>query len=131
MKFTGTHIQGRGRARTLGFPTINLHNINTLTMEDGVYAAKVTIDNTTYNAALFIGESPTFKDKEKSVELHLIGVTDADIKTHNLSFPITSKISVETVQFMRPVVKYKSKEELIHHISENIQEIQTILSSKE
>ena len=130
MKFTGTHVIGRGRARTLGFPTINLHDINTLTVEDGVYAAHVTINNVQFPAALFIGESPTFKDKEKSVELHLIGLSEEDKKTYYLDPLKSTKVVVETVQYVRPVVKYKSKEELILHIGENIQEIKNILSEK-
>ena len=130
MKFTGTHIMGRGRARTLGFPTINLHDINTLTIEDGVYAARVTINNVQFPAALFVGESPTFKDKEKSVEIHLIGVSDQDKKKYHLDPLKATKVLVETVQYVRPVIKYKSKEELILHIGNNIQEIDQILSEK-
>jgi len=128
MKFTGTHIAGRGRARTLGFPTINLHDINTLTIEDGVYAARATINKRQYNAALFIGESPTFKDKEKTVELHLIGIPPEEAKISHLDPIRETKIGVETIQYIRPVVKFKSKGELIHHIGKNIEEIKEILA---
>lgn len=128
MKFTGTHIMGRKRARTLGFPTINLHNINTLTIEDGIYAAWVTISKEQFMAALFVGESPTFKDKDKSAEIYLIGLSEEDIKKYNLDLLIQTKISVETVRYIRPVIKFSSKEKLIQQIELDVKEIPVILS---
>jgi FAD synthase len=128
MIFTGNHILGRGRARTLGYPTINLHNINTVIIENGLYAAFVTIDNTKFNAALYVGESPTFKDKEKSVEVHLIGLKEGDVQKHHLAPLIHNKISVETVRYMRPVIKFPSRVELIKQIGVDIGDIAKILS---
>jgi len=128
MKFTGTHTTGRGRGNTLGFPTINLHDINSLIIEDGVYAARVTIQNVQYNAALFVGGSPTFREKEKSVELFLIGLSPEEIVKNRLDRVITTKISVETVSYIRPVIKFSSKDELIRHIQQDVQQISTILS---
>lgn len=128
MIFTGNHILGRGRARTLGYPTINLHNINTVIIENGLYAAFVTIDNSKFNAALYVGESPTFKDKEKSVELYLIGLKEGDVQKYHLSPLIHNKISVETVQYVRPVIKFPSRVELIKQIGIDIEEITKILS---
>lgn len=130
MKFSGTHVLGRSRARTLGFPTINLHDINTVIMEDGVYAARAIINGTVFKTAMFVGESPTFKDKEKSVELYLIGLNEGDVKKYQLSPLVTSKIFVETVQFMRPVIKFGSRKELIDHIKADIQQIVEILDSQ-
>lgn len=127
MIFTGTHVIGRGRARKLGFPTINLHQINTILIENGVYAAIVTINNTQFKAALFIGESPTFKDKEKTVELYLIGLTPSDVQTYKLTPLITSKITVETIAYIRPVIKFSSKETLIEQIEKDVAQILTVL----
>jgi len=130
MRFTGTHTMGRKRARTLGFPTINLHNINTVTIDDGVYAARATINNSQFKAAMFVGESPTFKDKEKTVELYLIGVSDMDIKKHHLDSLISTIISVETVRYIRPVIKFNSRNDLIQQIEKDVKEITTILTSQ-
>lgn len=129
MKFSGTHILGRSRARTLGFPTINLHDINTVIMEDGVYAAKTTINGVQFNAAMFVGESPTFKDKEKSVELYLIGLVEGDVKKYQLSPLVLTKIFVETVQYLRPVIKFNSRSELIEHIKADIKQATDILNA--
>jgi len=131
MKFTGTHIMGRARARTLGYPTINLHNINTVITSDGVYAAWAVINGKRFMAALFVGESPTFKDKEKSVELYLIGLAEGDIKKYQLSPLISSQITVETVQFIRPVIKFASRAELIRQIEADVKEISAITPLEE
>lgn len=122
---------GRGRAHTLGFPTINLHDINTVVIEDGVYAARVTINDNHFIAALYVGESPTFKDKEKTIELHLIGLSEEDIKKYHLDSLITTKISVETVQYVSPVIKFASRKELIQHIEEVMKKITIILTPQQ
>jgi len=129
MKFTGTHIMGRGRARTLGFPTINLHNINTVIMEDGVYATRVVINDNHFIAAMFVGESPTFKDKEKSVELYLIGLSEENIKKYHLDPLVSTKIAVETTHYLRPVIKFNSKEKLIKQINTDVKQITEILTT--
>ena len=129
MKFTGLHIVGRGRASTLGFPTINLHDINTVLMEDGIYAARVIICDNHFNAALFVGESPTFKDRERSIELHLIGLQSGDIKKYHLDHLCSTRIFVETIQYLRPVTKFTSRETLILQLEKDVKEIESILIS--
>ena len=121
---------GRKRARTLGFPTINLHNINTVTIDDGVYAARATINNSQFKAAMFVGESPTFKDKEKTVELYLIGLNEEEIKKYPLDSLISTIISIETVCYIRPVIKFSSRNDLIQQIEKDVKEITTILTSQ-
>ncbi len=128
MKFTGTHAMGRKRARTLGFPTINLHNINAI-ITDGVYAAHAMINKNQFMAAMFVGESPTFKDKEKTVELYLIGLSEEDKKKYHLDSLISTIISVETVHYIRPVIKFASRESLIRHIEADVKEITAILTT--
>jgi len=129
MRFTGTHTMGRKRARTLGFPTINLHNINTVTIDDGVYAARATINNSQFKAAMFVGESPTFKDKEKTVELYLIGLNEEEIKKYPLDSLISTIISIETVCYIRPVINLSSRNDLIRQIEVDVKEIGAILDA--
>ena len=68
----GTVAYGAGRGATIGFPTANLTDINTLLPGEGVYAGSATYANTEYAAAINIGPSPTFGDAQKRVEIHLI-----------------------------------------------------------
>ena len=60
-RVTGTVVHGDARGRTIGFPTANLSGIDVVIPAPGVYAALATVDNMTYDAAIHIGESPTFQ----------------------------------------------------------------------
>ena len=128
MRFTGTHIIGRSRAHTLGFPTINLHDITSIT-EEGVYATRVTINNELFKSIMFVGASPTFNNKEKSVELHLIGQNTESLNKHHLGSLITKKICVEIVGFIRSIKKFSSRDELIKHIEKDIDDVLVVLST--
>jgi len=45
MKFKSRHIKGKGRGKKMGFPTINLKIPSNFKLEDGIYAAKVFIED--------------------------------------------------------------------------------------
>lgn len=75
---------GAQRGRTLGFPTANLEEIETLIPGDGVYAAIASLPagfeqtdlgqrgRGRWAAAVNIGSNPTFADQQRKVEAHLI-----------------------------------------------------------
>src|SRR5205085_9559724 len=59
--------------QSLGFPTANLSEFETLVPGDGVYAASVGLDDgSMWPAAANIGPNPTFGDDARKVEIHLI-----------------------------------------------------------
>jgi len=64
---------GMRRGRTIGFPTANLEQIETLVPEDGVYAVRVHAGTATGPGAANIGPNPTFREQTRKVEAHLIG----------------------------------------------------------
>lgn len=68
----GTVVHGDHRGRTIGFPTCNLAEISTLIPLEGVYAARVSVDEKKYAAAVNIGPNPTFDVNERKVEAHLL-----------------------------------------------------------
>lgn len=72
-RIRGTVVHGAGRGTTLGFPTANLEQVEALIPGEGVYAGCGILQNQNWPAAINIGESPTFRDKKKRVEVHLIG----------------------------------------------------------
>ncbi len=76
-RIRGIVAQGAGRGAGLGFPTINLAGIHTLVPAEGVYAGLAWIDGNApaWPAACNIGSNPTFGDRAKKVEAHLIGFT--------------------------------------------------------
>ncbi len=70
---TGTVVRGDRRGRTIGFPTANLETTSLLP-GDGVYAARARLaDGRVLDAAVNIGERPTFAGAARTVEAHLIG----------------------------------------------------------
>lgn len=69
----GEVISGRGRGEGLGFPTANLRQADQLLPADGVYAGWVMIDDgARYQGAVNVGTRPTFDEKERLVEVHLL-----------------------------------------------------------
>ena len=110
----GRVVPGRGEGESMGFATANLtipHLLHTLS--EGVYAAYATIDQQRYKAAVSMGVSPTFSEN-----------TDAECEVHILDFfqDIYNKdIVVEFVKYLRPMMKFDSREELISQVMSNIE----------
>ena len=122
MKFESIHIKGKSRGKPMGFPTINLKIPINFELEDGIYAAKVNIENKVFVGALHYGPVPTFNEEKKSLEVYLIGLNDNELK--NL---FDEKIiKVEIIKYLRPVIKFKSKEELIRQIEEDVKQIKKL-----
>jgi riboflavin kinase/FMN adenylyltransferase len=64
---------GQRRGRTIGFPTANLEQVQTLVPGDGVYAVRVQQREHTWPGAANIGPNPTFGEQARKVEVHLVG----------------------------------------------------------
>jgi riboflavin kinase/FMN adenylyltransferase len=70
---TGTVVEGAGRGRTLGVPTINLTppHPRKLLPPDGVYAARVAWQGGVHGAMVNLGPRPTFGEHVRALEAHL------------------------------------------------------------
>ena len=71
-RIRGTVIHGAGRGRTLGFPTANLGQPDTLLPGDGIYAGRAPADGGQWPAAISIGPNPTFGEGARKVEVFLV-----------------------------------------------------------
>lgn len=121
MKFESTQIKGKGRGKPIGFPTINLKIPYDFELKDGIYAAKVIIENKIFVGALHYGPVPTFSEQEKSLEVYLIEVTDDDLISYGLENLFDEKIiKVEIIKYLRQVIKFESKEELVRQINNDV-----------
>ena len=69
---SGTVVRGRGRGHSIGFPTANLNPHHETLPPPGVYAAVGTLGKRLLKGMVHIGERPTFKDKEKTLEVHFL-----------------------------------------------------------
>jgi len=88
---SGIVTSGAGRGRTLGFPTANLEQIETLIPADGVYVGCCDIDAQQYAAAVHVGTNPTFGDDTRKVEVHLLDYT-GDLYGQSLDVAFVSRI---------------------------------------
>ena len=108
----GLVIQGHQRGRTIGVPTANLDCGDQHVPADGVYAARCTVDNRTWPAALSIGTLPTFGEYNRQVEAHLIGY-DGNLYDRTLR--------VEVIDWLRDQRKFANIEALKQKMREDIQ----------
>ena len=106
----------------MGYPTVNLVIPDDLVLEDGVYAAWVEIDSRTYKGALHYGPIPTFNQKDHTLEVHLLDVTDE-------SFPDTTHedIVVDIVEFLRAIERFATTDELVEQIARDVEKTRSIL----
>lgn len=103
---------GDKRGRELGFPTANLEDNNQKMPAAGIYATKVTINGVTHNSVTSVGVRPTFKGKNKVVEVHILDYPFQEIYGET--------IDVEFIRFLRAELKYNSVEDLCRQIEVDI-----------
>lgn len=72
-RIRGRVIHGAGRGRTLGYPTANLGQPDTLLPADGIYAGRAFAGGKGWPAAISVGPNPTFGEGAQKVEVYLIG----------------------------------------------------------
>lgn len=115
MRFKSKQIQGKGRGKLLGFPTINLEVPKTFQLEDGIYAVKVFISGQEFIGALHFGPIPTFNETQKTLEVFLIDINPSAVpETENLD------IEIETIKLLREVLSFKNQEDLAKQIGEDV-----------
>ena len=71
---SGRVISGKGRGRKLlNFATANIDTpLEKILPVNGVYLVEVKIDNKDYYGLMNVGVKPTFKETERTVEIHII-----------------------------------------------------------
>jgi riboflavin kinase / FMN adenylyltransferase len=68
----GRVVVGQRRGQTLGFPTANLEEVPTVVPGNGVYAVRVHTAGRVWGGAANIGPNPTFLEKQRKLEVHLL-----------------------------------------------------------
>ncbi|GAA4265017.1 bifunctional riboflavin kinase/FAD synthetase [Frondihabitans peucedani] len=118
----GVIVHGEQRGRELGFPTANLEpRSEGFVPADGVYAARVTIGGTVYDAAVSVGNNPTFEGvPEKQVEAHLLDVT-LDL--------YGQEATVSFIDWVRGNQKFDGLDPLIRQIAADVDQIRELLAS--
>lgn len=111
-RMSGTVRHGAGRGRTIGFPTANLAEIQTLLPAHGVYAGTTDIDGHRYPVAISVGPNPTFGEHREKIECHIDGFSG------NL---YDQKLSIDLLREVRALQSFGSVNELISQINSDIE----------
>jgi len=125
-KMLGRHFQLRGivvagrdrGGKLLGFPTANLKIEEELCPTTGIYAVTVETRRGVHLGVANIGYSPTFDDRQFTVEVHLLDFNEAIYG---------EKIRVNFVKRLRGEIKFGSIQELKHQIGKDIEAARRIL----
>lgn len=113
-------VGGEHRGREMGYPTANLaHGAEGFIPGDGVYAARILIDGTSYGAAVSVGNNPTFEGvADKTVEAHVLDeAMDLYGTTVELSF----------IEYVRPMKKFADVDSLVAQMNLDEDRIREIL----
>jgi riboflavin kinase/FMN adenylyltransferase len=114
----GKIIRGQKVGRQLGFPTINLKIApQKIYPGHGSYAGYVIINNRLYDCAIFIGERSLSKTRSEIV-----------IEAHMLNYQGKKRLYGKECKlffkkFIRPVQKFKNREDLISAIEKDIEKV--------
>jgi riboflavin kinase/FMN adenylyltransferase len=113
-------VGGHQRGRTMGYPTANLsREVEGFVPADGVYAAHIIIDGTRYDAAVSIGNNPTFADvPDKTVEAHVL---DESLDLYGKT------VELEFVDYIRPMHKFPDADALTKQMHADEVQIRSIL----
>jgi riboflavin kinase/FMN adenylyltransferase len=116
----GKVITSDKRGRVLGFPTANLDIKPQQALPgNGIYATIAQVDGKQFPAATNIGIRPTFGEREKTVETHLL----------NYKGDLYGKdMRLEFVQKLRDEQRFLSSEELKAQIKKDVREVEAILA---
>jgi riboflavin kinase / FMN adenylyltransferase len=105
-RLSGTVEHGLARGRDMGYPTANIDlDDHLLIPSDGIYAAyaRVGESGSPRPAMVYIGRSPTFEARGRTVEAHLLDFHEDLYARH---------VSVEFVDFVRGDQRFSGADEL-------------------
>lgn len=113
-------VPGERRGRELGFPTANLKpGPEGMIPADGVYAGWLTVDDTTYPAAISVGNNPTFEGvPARQVEAYVL---DQDFDLYGKT------VTVAFEEQLRGMVKFGSVDELIDQLGVDVRDTRRTL----
>jgi len=124
--FHGVVVHGLGRGhKTLGFPTANLSpdkwSVHVTESDYGVYCGLVTIGTDPLRiGVLSIGKNLTFNDEKPSFEVHIL---DFDGDLYGV------EIEVNVTHFLRPMISFKSIDQLILQIKADLEDSRKLLKN--
>jgi riboflavin kinase/FMN adenylyltransferase len=118
-RVSGRVIGGARRGTGMGFPTANLAMPKGTTLGHGIYAVRVHVDVYVYDAAAYLGTRPSFDDGAPLLEVFLLDFS-GDLYGR--------EIEVEFIDFIRSDRRFRSVEELVAQMDQDIARAREILA---
>ncbi len=119
----GRVVRGDARGRQIGFPTANLATAERrLLPANGVYAARVRINDAWHGGAASIGIRPTFGGAHRMLEVYVLDF-DGDLYDRVLE--------VQFVERLREEIKFASVDALIAQMKRDVEETRRVLANDE
>lgn len=119
-QFTTAPIPGKGRGKGLGFPTLNLRIPADLSMEHGIYAARVRAQGRAYAAALHYGPVPVFGEDAPSLEVHLLDTVLEQAP---------DEIEIQVIRYLRPVLSFETPAALSAQIADDVRRTREVFGA--
>ncbi len=116
----GLVVKGSVRGRTLGFPTANVTHIATVLPCEGVYAGLVHHNGKGWPAAINLGPNPTFGERRRKFEAHLLGF-EGDLYDQSLD--------IELIQRLRDTRPFANVDELKAQLQADIRNVEAIVKA--
>jgi riboflavin kinase/FMN adenylyltransferase len=118
---SGRVIEGSGRGRTIGFPTLNLGPPppRKLLPPEGVYAVRVQTPAGPVGGMMNLGPRPTFGDSATSLEAHLFDIS-GDF--------YGAQVRIDFVARLRETRKFASAEQLSKQLAHDEREARSALT---
>ena len=118
-RVAGRVVGGAKRGTDMGYPTANLPMPKGTTLGHGIYAVRAYFDGIPHDAAAYLGTRPTFDDGMPVLEVYLFDFS-ADLYGREME--------VEFIDFIRGDRKFRSVEELVAQMDEDIAKVQAVLA---
>ncbi|PIR13830.1 EamA family transporter [Candidatus Falkowbacteria bacterium CG11_big_fil_rev_8_21_14_0_20_39_10] len=110
--FTAGVVNGRGRGKRIGFPTINLDKVD-LDINYGIYLVEAALGGKVYRGLIHFGFKETYSESA-SLELLLKDLIP-DVGRE--------KIKIKIIKKLRDIKRFKNTEELKKQIEEDLEEL--------
>jgi riboflavin kinase/FMN adenylyltransferase len=112
-------VAGARRGTDMGFPTANFPMPKGTTLGHGIYAVRVHLDGRAHDGAAYLGTRPTFDDGAPVLEVFLLDFS-GDLYGR--------EIEVEFIDFIRGDRRFRSSEELVAQMDQDIAKVRDILA---
>lgn len=114
-------VPGAGRGKDLGFATANVVPPQDFLIPDGVYAGRAYVGENGLDAAINVGVAPTFGERGRRVEVHLLDIREDEAPGYEKTILVTFWDRI------REEIRFASPQELKAQVARDIRRAREIL----